>query len=97
MKQLKILLLLKNKTRDWYLADLAKGSDSTYVHTHNFLKGCEALGITTSEKHGKLKVIKLTEKGEAIVENLANAHAILSKEAPPPQPPAPEPKPPPKP
>jgi predicted transcriptional regulator len=79
-KQLKILLTLRDKSRDWYISDLAKTSNTTYVHTCNFIIACEAAGITSSEKHGKIKVVRLTEKGAQIAESLSAASALISKE-----------------
>jgi predicted transcriptional regulator len=76
-KQTRILLSLRNNQQPWYISTLAKSSDATYVHTSNFLKKCEILGITTNEKHGKIKEIKLTEKGIQIANMLSNIYTII--------------------
>lgn len=81
-KQLRILLLLKDKSKDWYISELAKSASTTYVHACNFVMACESSGIVSSEKHGKLKVVKLTEKGIQIADNLATASALIAKEQP---------------
>ncbi len=101
-KQARIFLLLKNVQQPWYLATLAKASDSTYVHTSNFIKKCEQMGLTANEKHGKIKEIKLTEKGMRLADALGTVYTIISQlpqqsapqpkqsEEPKPQPPQPE-------
>jgi predicted transcriptional regulator len=65
-RQAKMLVLLLDNSRDWYISTLAKESQSTYVHACNFLLSCESLGIVESERHGRMKSIKLTEKGMQI-------------------------------
>ena len=77
-KQLRILLALRDTTQNWYITSLAKASNTTYVHTCNFLSACESLGITGNEKHGKIKLIKLTENGIKLADTLANAYSILN-------------------
>ena len=77
-KHLKILLALRDTSQGWHITSLAKASNTTYVHTCNFLVACEQLGITSSEKHGKIKLIKLTEKGIKLAEMLSNAYAMMT-------------------
>ncbi len=77
-KQAKIILSLKNPGQSWYISSLAKASNTTYVHTCNFIALCENIGITTSEKHGKIKVIKLTEKGSQIAEMIAGIYNAIN-------------------
>ena len=77
-KHLKILLALRDTSQGWHITSLAKASNTTYVHTCNFLVACEQLGITSSEKHGKIKLIKLTERGAKLTEMLANAYALIN-------------------
>ena len=84
-KQSKILLALRDQTQSWYISSLAKTSGTTYVHACNFINACESLGIVQSEKHGKIKVVKLTEKGAKIAESLSSIVSIMSQQ-PPPQP-----------
>jgi len=77
-KQVKILLLLKNTQQPWHITTLASASGTTYVHTHNFLKTCASLGIASIEKHGKIKEIKLTEKGALLADTLATVYATIT-------------------
>lgn len=80
-KQARIILLLKNNQQPWYLSTLSKACDTTYVHTSNFIKTCESLGITTNEKHGKIKEIKLTERGMQLAELLSVMYGIINQTA----------------
>lgn len=80
-KQLRMLLALKDGSQSWYLSTLAKQTSATYVHACNFVNACEALGLTTGEKHGKVKTIKLTEKGFRLAELLEGASTILKTSA----------------
>jgi predicted transcriptional regulator len=77
-KQAKILLSLKNAQQPWHIAGLATACGGTYVHTHNFIKGCAALGIVSVEKHGKSKEIKLTEKGTQLVDILSVVYSMIN-------------------
>jgi predicted transcriptional regulator len=78
-KQVKILLLLKNTQQPWHITTLAAASGTTYVHTHNFLKACATLGIASIDKHGKLKEVRLTEKGSQIADALNIISVALSQ------------------
>lgn len=76
-KQARILLVLRDTSQNWYISTIAKATNTTYVHTCNFLATCESLGITTSEKHGKIKLIKLTEKGLRLAELILNVNSYV--------------------
>ncbi len=69
-KQLRLLLTLSNASREWYLSDLAKAADVTYIHTSRFISRCEGSGMVATEKHGRTKRIFLTEKGKDIAASL---------------------------
>ncbi len=77
-KQAKIILLLKNINQNWYISKLAKESNTTYVHTCNFILNCEMIGIVESEKNGKMKRIKLTERGQAIANKIEEIYSLMS-------------------
>ena len=77
-KQARILLALRDASQNWYISTVAKAANTTYVHACNFLGTCEALGITTSEKHGKTKIIKLTEKGSKLAEMITSINSLVS-------------------
>jgi predicted transcriptional regulator len=77
-KQTKILLILKDTSQNWYISNIAKASGTTYVHTCNFLTECENLGITFSEKHGKLKIIKLTDRGLRLADLITTINSLVN-------------------
>ena len=77
-KQTCILIALRDTSQNWNISNIAKITDTTYVHTCNFISKCEELGITSSEKHGKLKLIRLTEKGQKLAELVANISSIVN-------------------
>ena len=89
-KQAKIILALKDTSQTWHITTVAKASGTTYVHACNFLATCEQLGITTSERHGKIKSIKLTDKGQKMAELITTLNSLVSVQEP--QKPAPEPQ-----
>jgi predicted transcriptional regulator len=79
-KQTNILVALMDTSQSWYISSLAKAANTTYVHACNFLVECEKLGLTSSEKHGKIKTIKLTEKGKGVAERLSDIYKAISQE-----------------
>lgn len=76
-KHASIILALRDTTQQWYISSLAKTSGTTYVHASTFLLKCEKLGIVISNKHGKSKIIKLTESGAKIAEMVYAIHCIV--------------------
>ncbi len=75
-KQAKILSTLASSDKEWHIADLAKASEVTYVHTSKFISKCEEAGIIGSERHGRVKRLFLTEKGKDVAKSVSN---ILDK------------------
>jgi predicted transcriptional regulator len=73
-KQADIILLLKG-SQDISISGIAKATGTTYVHVSNFLSECEKLGITSSERHGRSKSIKLSEKGMKLAELISAVSA----------------------
>ena len=76
-KQAKIIMALSDKNQRWYLATLAKRANATYVHTSKFIAKCQELGIVEAEVHGKIKTLRLTEKGQSIANNLISIASML--------------------
>ncbi len=81
-KQARIIMSLRTPGQNWYISSLAKATDTTYVHTCRFIGMCEAMGITTSERHGKIKVIKLTDKGSQLADMVAGIYSIIGQPQP---------------
>ena len=79
-KQARIILSLKSNDREWYISSLAKATGTTYVHACNFLTACDSMGITASERRGKLKVVKLTEKGSKIADLIDSMYGMMAQQ-----------------
>ncbi len=77
-KQADILICLRDKAKDWSISELAKHTNSTYVHVCNFIMECEDKGIVESQKHGKDKMIKLTSKGELLASHIDGIYALIN-------------------
>ncbi len=69
-KQVKLLLALTDNSHEWHLTNLSKVANATYVHTSRFISACEEKGIIFSERHGRIKNIRLTPKGSAIAKSV---------------------------
>jgi predicted transcriptional regulator len=91
-KQAGILLALRDTNQSWYVSSLAKAAGTTYVHACTFINTCEQMNLVNCEKHGKLKVVKLTDKGAKVTEmlygitSLVNQTDAVQQPAPQPQP-----------
>ncbi len=79
-KQSRILLLLKNEQKEWNVDALSKESNTTYVHTCNFILECERQDLVSREKHGKNKIVRLTEKGKKVVDSISNIYNVMGFE-----------------
>ncbi len=80
-KQAMIILTLKNNAQEWNISALAKAAGTTYVHACNFLILCESRGIVSSERHGRIKTVKLTEKGAKLADMVEGIHSIVNEKA----------------
>ena len=78
-KQAGILLCLNDQSKDWSISELAKSTGTTYVHVCNFIRDCESKGIVESQKHGKDKMIKLTDKGRLLTSHISGIYALLDQ------------------
>ena len=65
-----MLVSLKKNTRMRYGSILAKEVDCTYSHAVKILQTLEDLGLVGFEKKGRIKLIKLTKKGEEIAKHI---------------------------
>lgn len=70
-KPVKILVQLNNPSRDNYPSQIAKDIDCTYSHAVRTLQRLEEQGLIESEKSGRKKHLKLTEKGKKIAKALS--------------------------
>jgi len=73
-----MLVALKRISRARYGSVLAKEVDCTYSHAVKILQSLEKLDLVMFEKKGRIKLIKLTKKGQEIAENIENIKVKLS-------------------
>jgi predicted transcriptional regulator len=62
-KPLCIFLQLRDTSKDWYASNLAVGCGATYVHTTKLLKEFKKSNLVTFEPTGRVKKVKLTDRG----------------------------------
>ena len=65
-----MLVALKRISRARYGSILAKEVDCTYSHAVKILQSLERLGLVMFERKGRIKLIKLTKKGQDIAGNI---------------------------
>jgi len=72
-----MLIALKKIARARYGSILAKEVDCTYSHAVKILQSLERLGLVLFEKKGRIKMIKLTKKGQEIADNIDNIKRLI--------------------
>jgi DNA-binding MarR family transcriptional regulator len=72
-----LLVALKRMARARYGSVLAKEVDCTYSHAVKILQGLEKLGLVVFEKQGRIKLIKLTKKGQEVADNIENIKKLV--------------------
>ena len=72
-----ILTALQKSSRARYGSLLAKEVDCTYSHAVKILQSLEKFGLVAFEKQGRIKLIKLTKKGQEIAENIENIRKLI--------------------
>jgi len=65
-----MLVALKKVSKARYGSVLAKEVDCTYSHAVKILQTLQDLGLVVFEKKGRIKLIKLTKKGQEIAEHI---------------------------
>ncbi|MEM4271836.1 MAG: winged helix DNA-binding protein [Candidatus Pacearchaeota archaeon] len=73
-----MLVALKRIARARYGSILAKEVDCTYSHAVKILQNLEKLGLVVFEKKGRIKLIKLTKRGQEVADNIENIKRIIS-------------------
>ena len=73
-----MLVALKKISKARYGSLLAKEVDCTYSHAVKILQTLETLGLVLFEKKGRIKLIKLTEKGEEIADYVDSIRRALA-------------------
>ena len=69
-KPVKILLLLFSSKNALYASTLAKKTGFTYTHVNEILSVMEKEKLLEFERHGRLKILVLTDKGKKLAEEL---------------------------
>lgn len=72
-----MLLSLKNSSNEIYASSLAKNVDCTYSHVVKILQEMERYNIVAFEKSGRLKIIRLTDKGLKIASSIEDIRNLL--------------------
>jgi len=72
-----MLIALKKVSRAKYGSILAKEVDCTYSHAVKILQILEKLGLVSFDKQGRIKIIKLTKKGQEVADHIENIKRIL--------------------
>jgi len=72
-----MLVALKKHSRIRYGSILAKEVDCTYSHAVKILQILEKLKLVEFEKKGRIKLIKLTKKGEDVADSIENIRKLI--------------------
>ena len=65
-----MMVTLLNSTNEVYASSLAKVVDCTYSHVVKILQEMQKAGLVVFEKQGRLKILKLTKKGEEVAKSI---------------------------
>lgn len=72
-----MLIKLRENQGAMYASSLAKSIDCTYSHIVKILNEIEKKKLVVFEKHGRLKLLHLTKKGEEIADHIEKIRAEL--------------------
>jgi predicted transcriptional regulator len=80
VKPSKTLILLRDRSKAWYVSKLAKEVDTTYPHMVKLISRMESLGVVRTRKEGRTRYVELTEKGEELAHDLEGIYRHISRE-----------------
>ena len=72
-----ILVALRKSNKNRYGSILAKEVDCTYSHAVKILQEMERAKLVEFMKQGRIKIIKLTDNGNKIAENIERIKNLL--------------------
>lgn len=72
-----MLVSLKKNARLRYGSILAKEVDCTYSHAVKILQTLKELKLVEFEKKGRIKLIKLTKKGEEVADSIDKIRELI--------------------
>lgn len=78
-KPVHLIINIKNSKKKTYVSVLSKAIDCTYSHTVKLLTSFKKLGLVEFEKDGRIKYVKLTEKGKDIADSIEDVLRKFSK------------------
>ncbi|MEM2089728.1 MAG: winged helix DNA-binding protein [Candidatus Pacearchaeota archaeon] len=73
-----ILMALRKSGRARYGSLLAKEVDCTYSHAVKILQNLEKYNLVAFEKKGRIKLIKLTSKGQQVAEAIQKIKNVFA-------------------
>ncbi|MEM4641469.1 MAG: winged helix DNA-binding protein [Candidatus Pacearchaeota archaeon] len=73
-----ILIALRKSGRARYGSLLAKEVDCTYSHAVKILQNLEKYNLVAFEKKGRIKLIKLTNKGQQVAEAIQKIKNVFA-------------------
>ena len=76
-KPASILVYLKKNARMRYGSLLAKEVDCTYSHAVKILQTLKDLKLIEFEKKGRIKLIRLTKKGQVVADAIENIQELI--------------------
>ena len=77
LKPVKMLISLKSGPK--YATILSKEVDCTYSHTVKLLDQFKGYGLVNFEKKGRIKIVSLTDSGEALAQAIEQVLVRISK------------------
>lgn len=72
-----MLIELRGAQEEQYASSLAKKVDCTYSHIVKILNEMQKADLITFQKEGRLKVLKLTKKGEDVANAIEHVRSTL--------------------
>ncbi len=72
-----MLVALKKLSKARYGSILAKEVDCTYSHAVKILQMLEKLDLVIFEKKGRMKLIKLTKKGQELADHIESIKSLI--------------------
>ena len=79
-KPVKTLVSLAKKERVWYASMLCKEIDCTYPHMINILNMFEGEGLIETEGQGRIRIVRLTQRGEDLAHDFENVIRRMDRE-----------------
>jgi predicted transcriptional regulator len=73
-----ILLAMRESEGSAYIAKLAEATRCTYAHAFRVIEKLEMLGLVSSSEQGRLRMIKLTDLGKAVADELFKLSSLMA-------------------